>query len=182
MIALGCVTTDERQFRSGAMVAIESVAERDSLLMRRWADGAPAARYDEMLAEAVRHDDLEAIVLLDQAVRAVDSRLLECVRGHLVEDRGLALIVPQSGRSLVVLSNWAARHLRCDPTAGRVLGALALDLGLQARDRERHVVVSDVLDAVADEHLPVAQDVRRDHVLATAAVCRRWGRSALTGM
>ena len=79
MIAFGCATTDEGEFRAYAAPAIERVAEADSLLMRRHGYESIHEPYNEMLDQAAQRDDLEAVVLLHQDLSIDDERFLEKV-------------------------------------------------------------------------------------------------------
>lgn len=189
MIAFGCATTDEREFRAGAAQAIEAVAESSSLLMRRAADGAFAVPYDEMLAEAASHDDLEAVVLLGQCVSGLDSELPAWVRGLLAASDDVAVVgagtvggaqeVESVGGTVLVLSAWAASELSCDAAVCGALDPLAMDLGLQARARGRRVVASGALSAVCRERWARPAAERRAWIRSMAAVRAKWGTSAI---
>jgi Glycosyltransferase like family len=92
MIAFGCATTDEREFRAYAAPAIERVAETDSLLMRRHGYPSIHEPYNEMLDQAARRDDLEAVVLLHQDLSIDDDRFLDKVRGVLAASPDIAIV------------------------------------------------------------------------------------------
>lgn len=187
MIAFGCATSDERQFRAGAANAIEAVAERDSLLLRRQVGDSFAAPCDDMLAEAAGHDDLEALVLVDQSVPRLDVELPTRLRGALAASADVAVIgmadvagareVEAVGGAVLALSAWAARELRCDPSVSGALDPLALDLCLQARARGRRVVALEALGAASGERWPWPAAERHAWVQSIAAARRKWGAS-----
>lgn len=68
------------------------MAEHDSLLMRRHGYDSIQEPYNEMLAEAAGHDDLEAVVLLHQDVAIEDERFLGKVRALLAASEDVAVI------------------------------------------------------------------------------------------
>lgn len=92
MIAFGCATTDEREFRNGATLAIERVAERDSLLLRRHARKSVHEPYNEMLAAACGRDELEAVVLIHQDVTIESDGFLSAVRAILAASPKIAVV------------------------------------------------------------------------------------------
>jgi hypothetical protein len=185
MIAFGCATTDERLFRAGAAVAIEAAADRDSLLMRRRVEGSFAGPYDEMMAEAAGHGDLEALVLVGQSVSRLAGDLPARARALLAADPAVAVVGPAAvegarevesvGGALLVLSAWAVRELRCDPSVSDALDPLAIDLCFQARARGRRVVGSDALGTEAGERRAWPAAERRAWVRSFAAAQRKWG-------
>lgn len=185
MIAFGCASTDEREFRAGAARAIEGASENDSLLMRRHAGGSLAAAYDEMLAEAAEHDDLEAVALVGQSICRLDSDLAARLRRLLAAGPDVAVVgaapaggareVESVGGSLLVLSARAARELRCDESVSGALGPLAMDLCFQARARGGRVVASGALHLGRASPRYLSPEERRAWLRASVAARRKWG-------
>jgi Glycosyltransferase like family len=106
MIAFGCATTDEGEFRAYAAPAIERVAEADSLLMRRHGYGSIHEPYNEMLEQAARCDELEAIVLLHQDLSIDDESFLAKVRGILAASPDIAVIGAAGASGVTGLAWW----------------------------------------------------------------------------
>lgn len=184
MIAFACVSSDERRFRAGAARAIESVAETDSLLMRRHVPGSGPRPYAELLAEAARHDDLEALALLDQSVSWVGGELLAELRRLLATGSDVALIgaasvagareVESVGGPLLALSPWATRELHCETSVSDALEALAIDLSYQARARGRRVLASGALEVACADGSDLTPAERRARLRSTVAARRKW--------
>lgn len=106
MIAFGCATTDEREYRAYAAPSIERVAEPDSLLMRRHGYDSIHEPYNEMLDEAARRDDLEAIVLLHQDLSIEDEGFMAKVRGILAASPEIAIVGAVGARGVPPLAWW----------------------------------------------------------------------------
>jgi hypothetical protein len=106
MIAFGCATTDEEEYRHRAAPSIARLAEPDSLLMRRHGFDSIQAPYNEMLAEAARHADLEALVLLHQDLSIDDDDFLARVRGLLAARPEVAVIGAAGARRIRGLAWW----------------------------------------------------------------------------
>jgi hypothetical protein len=106
MIAFGCATTKEQEFRAYAAPAIERVAETDSLLMRRHGYDSIHEPYNEMLDAASQREDLEAIVLLHQDLSIDDEGFLAKVRGALAASPEIAIIGAAGARGVSGLAWW----------------------------------------------------------------------------
>jgi hypothetical protein len=183
VIAFGCVTSDERVYRAGAAKAIEEVCGRDSLLLRRDGSSAPVAAYSELIAASAAHEDLEALVLLDQRVTHLGDDMPGRLRAVLAATEAAVvgvttgpgmLEVEEVSGAILVLSAWATRELRCDPLTAGVADAVALDLCLQAHAHRRRVVAADWLGLDPVERWSRAPDERRAWVRAMAAVRGKW--------
>lgn len=110
MIAFGCATTDERQFRAHAAPSIERVAESESLLMRRHGHDSIQEPYNEMLALAAAYENLEALVLLHQDVSIEDPGFMAKVRGLLATSPEVAIIGAAGARDVPGLAWWEGRQ------------------------------------------------------------------------
>lgn len=106
MIAFGCATTDERQYRAHAAPSIERVAEDDSVLMRRHGCGSIHEPYNEMLDEVAERKDLEAVVLLHQDLSIDDEGFMAKVRGILAASPDVAIIGAAGARGVTGLAWW----------------------------------------------------------------------------
>jgi hypothetical protein len=106
VIAFGCATTDEQEFRAHAAPSIERVSETGSLLMRRHGYTSIHEPYNEMLAEAAEDDDLEAVVLLHQDVSIDDEHFLPKVRGMLAASSETAVLGVAGSRAPRGLAWW----------------------------------------------------------------------------
>lgn len=106
MIAFGCATTDEGEFRAYAAPAIERVAEADSLLMRRHGYPSIHQPYNEMLDQAAQRDDLEAVVLLHQDLSIDDESFVEKVRGILAASPDVAIAGAAGASGVTGLAWW----------------------------------------------------------------------------
>jgi len=110
MIAFGCATTDDKQFRAYAAPSIERIAEADSLLMRRHGCDSIHEPYNEMLDEAAQRQDLEAIVLLHQDLSIDDDDFMTKVRGVLAASPDIAIIGAAGARDVSGLAWWEGRE------------------------------------------------------------------------
>jgi Glycosyltransferase like family len=106
VIAFGSATTNEREYRAYAAPTVERLAEADSLLMRRHGCDSIHQPYNEMLAEAAEHDDLEAVVLLHQDVSIEDDLFLPRVRALLAASDDVAVIGSAGARNVSGLAWW----------------------------------------------------------------------------
>lgn len=187
MIAFGCATTDELEFRKGAGAAIEAVAEPGSLLMRRQGWPSLDLPYNAMTAEAAARDDLEALALVHEDFAFAGTDFLARVRALLAADPEIAVIgtaplgqpreVELIGGELIVLSAWACAELRFDPALAGSRDALAADVSLAARARGKRALAAD-LGAAATKFPPPS--ARRRQVRAGAALRRKWNLAPTT--
>jgi hypothetical protein len=106
MIAFGCATTDDRQFKAYAGPSIERVAESDSVLMRRHGYGSIHEPYNEMLEQVARREDLEAIVLLHQDLSIDDEHFVAKLRGILAASSEIAIAGAAGARDVGGLAWW----------------------------------------------------------------------------
>lgn len=106
MIAFGCATTSEREYRAYAARTTERLAESDSLLMRRHGCDSIHAPYNEMLEQAAGRDDLEAIVLLHQDLSIVDDGFMAKIRAILAMAPDVAVIGNAGARNPPGLAWW----------------------------------------------------------------------------
>lgn len=106
MIAFGCATTSEEEYLAYAAPSVQRVAEPGALLMRRHGHDSIHEPYNEMLAEAATHDDLEAVVLLHQDVSIDDPDFLAKVRTILAASSEVAVIGVAGSRNPPGLAWW----------------------------------------------------------------------------
>jgi hypothetical protein len=106
MIAFGCATTDEDEYRTHAQPGIARAAEPNSLVMRRHGYDCIHDPYNEMLDEAAAHDDLEALVLLHQDLSIDDDAFVAHVRGLLAASSEIAIAGTVGGRGAPGLAWW----------------------------------------------------------------------------
>lgn len=106
MIAFGCATTNDQEFKAHAAPAIERVAEPDSLIMRRHGCDSIHDPYNEMLVEAGAREDLEALALLHQDVSIEDEHFVLKVRGLLAASPEIAVIGVAGARDVPGLQWW----------------------------------------------------------------------------
>jgi hypothetical protein len=106
MIAFGCATTDEEEYRRRAAPSIARLAEPSSLLMRRHGFDSIHAPYNEMLAEAAGRNDLEALVLIHQDLSIDEDGFLAKVRGLLATRPEVAVIGAAGARGVRGLAWW----------------------------------------------------------------------------
>lgn len=182
MIAFGCATTDDDEFRRGASQTIERFAERDSLLLRRHGRDSAARAFNEMLEDAARYDDLEALVLLAQDVWIEDGDFLTRVRGLLASGEDVAAIgagatygigeAEAIEGGLATLSPWAVGQLRFDEAVTGPIECCLPDLCHQARARDRRVLVDDTRVARRSRGPALGEHGRA--VEGAAAVSRKW--------
>jgi hypothetical protein len=181
VIAFGCASADERRFRAYAAPTIETIAENDSLLLRRHHVTEFAQPYNEMIAAAARRDDLEALVLIHQDLTIEDGRFLSRLGQLLSASPEVAIIghaqvpgpreVETIGGDLVVLSPWACSELRLDARFAASLDASVADLCFAARAGGRRVLA----DAFRVFRQPPGDHSRRRHqVRAGADLRRKW--------
>ena len=153
MIAIGCVTTDERAFRAHGAVTISTLDEGSSLLLRQHDSERFDGPYNEMLGTAAAREQLEAVVLVHQnAVVVDDDRIAARIRRLLAASSEIAVLGSVAGGApretaavdgtLLVLSPWAVRTLRFDAVAGYSVDACARDISLQARASGQRVVAA----------------------------------------
>lgn len=127
MIAFGCATTDEAEFRRHAAPSIERLAEPDSVLMRRHGRDSIHEPYNEMLDEAAGRDDREAVVLLHQDVSIEDDRFLVKIRGVLAASPEIAIVGVAGARGLNGLAWWEGTE-----SHGRIVEELAVPGGVRS--------------------------------------------------
>jgi hypothetical protein len=106
MIAFGCATTSETEYRAYAAPSIERVAEKDSLLMRRHGYDSIHEPYNEMLDQAAQRDDLEAIALLHQDLTIDDDDFVARIRGIMAASSEIAIIGNVGARDAPGLAWW----------------------------------------------------------------------------
>jgi hypothetical protein len=98
LIAYGTAVTDEAMYESYALAGISSVAEPDSVVMRRQAMSLQRA-YNAMLETAAAEPDLEALVLPHQDLRLEEPSFSQRLRSVL-EDPSVALVGATGGRGV----------------------------------------------------------------------------------
>ena len=106
MIAFGCATTSESEYRAFAEPSIRRLAERGSLVMRRHGYDSIQEPYNEMLARAGERDDLEAVVLLHQDLSIEDPFFLGKLRSLLAASDDVAVIGAVGARGVDSLAWW----------------------------------------------------------------------------
>lgn len=86
MIAFGCAMEDPEAYRRFALPGLERAAEPGSEVYAIAAVGPIARGYNLLLDAAARHDDLEALVLVNQRLEITDADLAAKVRSALADD------------------------------------------------------------------------------------------------
>jgi hypothetical protein len=108
VIVFGVAVLNEDEFRRYALPGIRHVAEPDSLVLKKSGPGSLQGKYNEILGEASRHDDLEAVVLPHEGVEIVDDDFLATVRSRFA-DPSVAVLGVVGGRGVESIA-WGARH------------------------------------------------------------------------
>ena len=85
MIAFGCAVEEPDAYRDRAGPGIALAAEPGSAVHVLAATGSECRSYNLVLDQAARHDDLEALVLLDENTEITDRDLCAKVRGALAD-------------------------------------------------------------------------------------------------
>lgn len=106
MIAFGCATTDDGQYKAYAAPSIERVADADSVLMRRHGQSSIQEPYNDMLDQAARRDDLEALVLLHQDLSLDDDDFVRRIRGIFAASPDIAIVGNVGARRPAGLAWW----------------------------------------------------------------------------
>lgn len=106
MIAFGCATTDEEEYRAFAAPSIARLAEPGALIMRRHGAASVHLPYNEMLDEAAARDDLEALVLLHQDMSIEDDQFAAKLRRLLAADPAVAIVGVAGARDVAGLPWW----------------------------------------------------------------------------
>lgn len=183
MIAIGCATTDERAFRAAGARTIGVLDEGSSLLLRRHRYDSIDVAYNDMLAVAAQREDMEAVVLVHQDALTQGGRgAMARIRALLATSPDVAVVGAVDDGSprelqavtgtLVVLSPWAVRNLRFDPTVGGSADASAEDISLQARAAGRRVVAAPL--GISRASRPAEPAERRRELGAAVALRRKW--------
>jgi len=90
LIAFGLSIVEDEPYRRFAGPGLTRAAEPDSLVLAFSSVGAMPRTYNLVLAEAARHDELEALVLVQSHVEIVDERFCAKVR-ELMGEPGVAV-------------------------------------------------------------------------------------------
>lgn len=106
MIAFGCATTSEEEYLAYAAPSVQRIAEPDSLTMRRHGYDSIHQPYNEMLAEAAGHEELEAVVLLHQDLTIEDESFVAKIRAILAASEDVAVIGVAGARGVRGLAWW----------------------------------------------------------------------------
>lgn len=114
MIAFGVAIASQEKFDRWARPGIERVAEPDSLLITRHGYDSIQAPYNEILDEAARFAELEAVVLLHEDTEIVDPDFCAKLRQAFAEP-SVGAIGPIGGRGVDSIAWW-----RASPRYGRV--------------------------------------------------------------
>jgi hypothetical protein len=85
MIAFGSAVTSQEDYRRYAEPGIKRVAERDSKLLPRSAQGSIFANYNAIMEQAANLEGLEALVLLHQDAEIVDPAFCSKLRAALAD-------------------------------------------------------------------------------------------------
>lgn len=142
MFAFGCATTSEEQYLAYAAPTIERLREPSSLAMRRHGFDTIHAPYNEMLAEAGRRADLEALVLLHQDVSISDRRFIARARAVLAADERVAVVGAAGACNGATLAWWEG-----DRRTGRVESP-ALVSGGATVDHARGIREVEAIDGI----------------------------------
>lgn len=97
MIAFATAVSDRAVYEEIALPAIRRVAEPDSLVLTRDGFDSIQRPYNEMMDEAARHPELEALVLLHQDLELLDGTLPGRSR-RVFEDPRAGLLGALGGR------------------------------------------------------------------------------------
>jgi len=110
MIVFGVAVTDREAYESIALPGIRRAAEPDSAVLVR--EGLPIHdAYNEIMAEAAGHSDLEALVLLHQDLELTDGSLPGRAR-RLFADPRVGLAGPLGARNITLHLRLASRELQ----------------------------------------------------------------------
>jgi Glycosyltransferase like family len=138
MIAYGTAITNEAQYARFARSGIEQVREPGALVMTRRGLSLQRA-YNEMLAEAAGHANLEALVIPHQDMRIEAREFASTVRG-LLADESVGLIGSSGGRGGTGLAWWDGAELL------GWFGAMIEDRVVVIGERPHRVRDADVID------------------------------------
>ena len=107
MIAFGCSIADPEAYERYARPGIELAAEPGAQIHRLAAVESVARSRNLLLDVAARHDDLEALVLVDDTTEIADRALCSKVRDHL-RDPAVAVIGCVGATGVSSLAWWDA--------------------------------------------------------------------------
>jgi GT2 family glycosyltransferase len=113
VIGFATAVTDDSLYDRLALVGIQRVAERDSIVLVRKGLSLQRA-YNEMLGEAAREDRLEALVLLHQDLLIDDEAFAAKLRRRLA-DESIAIVGAIGARGVRGIAWWDG-----DATFGRL--------------------------------------------------------------
>jgi GT2 family glycosyltransferase len=99
VFVFGVAILDEEKFRRYALRGIQRVVEPDSLVLERPGPGSVQQKYNSILDEACRHDDLEGVVLPHEDVEIVDNDFLATIRRRF-QDPSIAVLGVVGGRGV----------------------------------------------------------------------------------
>jgi hypothetical protein len=99
VFVFGVAILDDEEFRSYALPGIRRVAEPDSLVLERPGPGSVQEKYNSILDEAARHEELEGVVLPHEDVEIVDDDFLDVVRRRF-RDPSIAVLGVVGGRGV----------------------------------------------------------------------------------
>jgi hypothetical protein len=99
VFVFGVAILDQEEFRRYALPGIQRVAEPDSVVLERPGPGSVQRKYNSMLDEACRHDDLEGVVLPHEDVEIVDDDFLATIRRRF-RDPSIAVLGVIGGRGV----------------------------------------------------------------------------------
>jgi hypothetical protein len=154
VFAFGCATTSEEEYLAHATPTIDLISEPSSLVMRRHGFDSIQEPYNEMLVEAARRDDLEALALLHQDVSISDPYFLERARAVLAADELVAAIGAAGGCNGTNLAWWEGDRLTGRVEAPRmVAGGNVIDHARGIREVEAIDGILIVLSAWAVREL-----------------------------
>lgn len=142
MLAFGCATTSEQEYFACAAPTIERISEPSSLALRRHGWDSIQEPYNDMLTEAGRHRDLEALVLLHQDLSIADPHFAARVRALLAADERVAVIGAVGARNVPGLAWWEG-----DCLTGRVETPCLVPGGTVV-DHARGVREVDAIDGI----------------------------------
>jgi GT2 family glycosyltransferase len=99
VFVFGVAVLADEEFRSYALPGIRRVAEPDSLILERPGPGSVQEKYNSILDEAARHEDLEGVVLPHEDVEIVDDEFLDVIRRRF-RDPTIAVLGVVGGRGV----------------------------------------------------------------------------------
>jgi hypothetical protein len=87
MIAFGCAISDSERYERYAKRGIQLAVEPDGIVFAQASPGSVARIYNLILEQAAAHDDLDALVLIDERAEILDPQFCQKIRRALSDPR-----------------------------------------------------------------------------------------------